>query len=247
MRKFSFLFAFLLSVMGVTQVWADAFSETFSGQVDEYLGEDKVYNYLTAKGWTLENNRWGFYGEKIYDYAPGNFDPGKETELITPFLIVSGTSDVFQFKCYKNSGAGDSGNLLKVYVSSTKNKGDKVYEHDFTSELPAGSFNTDPFEITGIAAGQYYVIFETRNICLDEFYGFEIINVPQSLVASNVTANSATLSWIAGGSETAWEVSFSTTAGDPDNGTIVSASTTTCMPFKGSFSPPRAWRIFFRR
>ena len=47
---------------------------------------------------------------------------------------------------------------------------------------------------------------------------------PTAFAASNVTTNSATLTWTDETEQSKWEVSYSTTSGDPDNGTIVTVT-----------------------
>ena len=56
---------------------------------------------------------------------------------------------------------------------------------------------------------------------------------PKNLTASNIQATYATLSWTAGSDETEWELSYSTTAGDPDNGTIKTGLTSTTFLLSG--------------
>ncbi len=44
---------------------------------------------------------------------------------------------------------------------------------------------------------------------------------PKNFTVSNITGSSADFSWTAGSTETDWELSYSTTSGVPDNGTII--------------------------
>ena len=53
MRKFSFLFAFLLSMMGATQAWA-SYSITGIG----------IFN---SSDWSYDKNRWSEYDPGMYD------------------------------------------------------------------------------------------------------------------------------------------------------------------------------------
>ena len=45
--------------------------------------------------------------------------------------------------------------------------------------------------------------------------GIGVMKKPKDVTASNISMNSATISWTAGGSETSWEVSYSTSADEP--------------------------------
>ena len=73
------------------------------------------------------------------------------------------------------------------------------------------------------------IMIELSGFCIDDVTVTYAVGLtkPKGLVASNITTNSANLSWNAGGTETTWEVSYSTTSGAPDNGTIVSVTETT--------------------
>ena len=81
-------------------------------------------------------------------------------------------------------------------------------------------------EVTEIPAGSYYIGFYGKYYYITDIYGGTLAAMPKNVTASGITDTEATISWTAHGSETAWQVSYSTTSGDPDNGTIVNADAT---------------------
>ena len=68
---------------------------------------------------------------------------------------------------------------------------------------------------------------------------------PVSLTASNTTNNSADLNWVEISDATQWEVSYSTVAGDPDNGTIISGINTANETLSG-LNPGTTYFVYAR-
>ncbi len=66
-----------------------------------------------------------------------------------------------------------------------------------------------------------------NDILVDDLFIGEAPNclAPTSLSASNITANSADLSWAAGGTETAWDIQYGTSGFAPGSGTTVGVTT----------------------
>jgi len=81
-------------------------------------------------------------------------------------------------------------------------------------------------EVTEIPAGTWYIGFNGQYVYVTDIYGGTPAALVKNVAASAITDTEATISWTAHGSETAWQVSYSTTSGDPDNGTIVEATST---------------------
>lgn len=139
---------------------------------------------------------------------------------------VSGTLS-FYWKRY------DSGATVKIYAAEkdgdTYTIGNLLATADKTTATNMSSY----FEFsTDLGAEPIYVAFLLNYAYLDDvtytpYVDDGSLKKPKALTVSDVTANSAILSWTAGGTETAWEVSYSTTSGNPDNGTIVSVNEAT--------------------
>ena len=54
-------------------------------------GTGKVYEFLPALGWEVEEGRWNFYGDGIYDYANATGN----TDLVTPKITASSNFVIF--------------------------------------------------------------------------------------------------------------------------------------------------------
>lgn len=111
-------------------------------------------------------------------------------------------------------------------------------EADFNAdEVTPVNASTNPFTLTGLQPEtKYYVCIRSKK---DENVSpwSEKINfttepsciAPTNLAISAIGINTVTLSWTDNIEEQdTWEVSYSTTAGDPDNGTIVTVNTKSC-------------------
>ena len=91
---------------------------------------------------------------------------------------------------------------------------------------------TNPYTLTGLdKESTYYVAIRSKkgddtSDWTDKisFTTTATCFTPTAFAASNVTLNSATLTWTDETEQSAWEVSYSTTSGDPDNGTIVAVT-----------------------
>ena len=92
------------------------------------------------------------------------------------------------------------------------------------SNIVSGSWTS--VEVTEIPAGNWYIGFYGRYVYFTDVYGGTIPSAPKNVKAINITSESATITWNAFDAETAWQVSYSTTSGDPANGTLVNANST---------------------
>lgn len=125
------------------------------------------------------------------------------------FLLVSG------------HGTTASWNSMKVQYSAD---GTNWTDAKSVTNIANGSWTS--VEVTEIPAGTYYIGFYGKYYYLTDIYGGTPVAMPKSVSAAGVTDTEATISWEAAGSETAWQVSYSTNSGDPGNGTIVDATST---------------------
>ena len=118
-------------------------------------------------------------------------------------------------------GSTASWNSMKVQYSSD---GANWTDAKSVANIAKGSWTS--VEVTEIPAGSYYIGFYGKYYYITDIYGGTLAAMPKNVTASGITDTEATISWTAHGSETAWQVSYSTTSGDPDNGTIVNADAT---------------------
>lgn len=145
--------------------------------------------------------------------------------IVCPFE-VSGTLSFFW---KRNDGSG----TVKIYAAEKDGETYTIGSLLATADKTTATNTSSYFEYsTDLGADPIYVAFLLNYAYLDDvtytaYVDDGSIKKPKALTVSDVTANSAVLSWTAGGTETAWEVSYSTTSGNPDNGTIVSANVAT--------------------
>ena len=229
MRKLTLFFAFLLSVMGVTQTWAQKLLPYSYG----FEEADEIANWtLTA----CKDNSNG-YGTGRYHLGTSSTHDGSSyvfrfyyntnppQYLISPELVNSSTGVDVSFYYY---GASTS-ETFKVGYSTTDtetssfifgeeiaaNKMWNLYEESFPSE-------TKYIAISYTANNKYYLYLDEFQVTASESF-----KSPKNLTLSGCTSNSATLSWTNGNDETAWNIKYSTVQGfDPTTeGTIISVST----------------------
>lgn len=151
MRKFSFLFAFLLSMMGATQAWA-SYSITGIG----------IFN---SSDWSYDKNRWSEYDPGMYDNYTSN--PTTTTDIISPKMSPAKLGQKITVSGYRG---GYYVSQLKFYVSFDEKQtwklvGDKGQELHNTDYPTIGTFDSDEF----VAFGDYYVKIVVLGIYLTKF------------------------------------------------------------------------------
>ena len=148
MKKLSFIFALLLSVMGVN---AQGF--TISG-TDIFHSSD----------WSYDSDRWSDYAPGMYDNYTS--DPKTETALISPLMTMTKADQQISVKGYRG---GYYNSKLKFYYSYDKENwiavGDKSSALENTDYPTIGTFTSDLFEVTG----NYYVKLSITGMYLTEF------------------------------------------------------------------------------
>ena len=160
MRKFSFLFAFLLSVMGVTQAWA--FSIT---------GPE----ILSSSDWSKESGRWNEWSGGIYDYAGGN--NLSDTEIISPLLTHTSSNGVkITINGYNNGG---STSVLKVYYSTDKNNW--YLAKDLSSDMNATTGSAVDMVADFPVEGNYYVKLVCNKVFIISFTAEDIVISPKTV------------------------------------------------------------------
>lgn len=125
------------------------------------LNVDFSDNTLPA-GWYKESG-WNNYDQIIY-----RSDRYSDAYFMTQKLQVAGTSDVLSFDAKKYSTTYASSTVLKVSYSTDRVNWTEI--GDYASEMTT-SWKT--FEISGLAAGEYYLKFEGRYASIDNIIGWE--------------------------------------------------------------------------
>lgn len=129
-------------------------------------------------------------------------------------LTFSGTE-----KLYFNAAANAS------YPTSASLKVQKSTDgENFEDVGEAISLTTDwGLKEVAMPAGTYYIAFYGKYCYVTDVYGGQYPDAPTNVTVTDITANGATIGWTKYGDQDAWQVSYSTVSGNPDNGTKVSA------------------------
>ena len=236
LRKSALMLLTILALLGGTnQAWADAYTCGF--EASEGWSTEKIswVQYTTVgNDWsTIGGSTLAYYnvseGSSYKRTGSQSLTHNASTEntsyyAVTPYLAAGTISfyaryaqSTYNLKIFKASFDGEA-YVLEELITSWSKTGTKL----------TNSFSQYSFELDE----DCYVAILLDRVAMDDFSapnGTTIpsgIAKPRSFSASNITANSADLSWVAGSSETNWELSYSTVSGDPDNGTIVPLTST---------------------
>lgn len=112
-------------------------------------------------GWYKESG-WNNYDQVIY-----RSDRSSDKEFMTQKLNVAGTSDVLKFDAKKYGSTYASSTVLKVSYSTDRVNWTEI--GNYASEMTT-SWKT--FEISGLAAGEYYLKFTGRYASIDNIIGW---------------------------------------------------------------------------
>ena len=124
------------------------------------LNVDFSDNTLPA-GWYKESG-WNNYSQEIY-----RSDRNSDQYFMTQKLNVAGTSDVLKFDAKKYGSYYASSTVLKVSYST-----DRVNWTEIDSYASKMTTSYKTFEISGLAAGEYYLKFEGRYASIDNIIGW---------------------------------------------------------------------------
>ncbi len=170
MRKINFLFAFLLSMMGATQAWADY---SISGP-----------QILNSSEWQKESGRWNEYSGGIYDYAGGN--DLSDTELISPMMTTTLDGQKVTINGYNNGG---SYSVLKVYYSTDKSEW--TLAKDLSSNMNATTGSAVDMSAEFEIEGNYYIKLVCNKVFIINFKVEEFETIPEMAVYSNAYSSPA--------------------------------------------------------
>lgn len=191
---------FVINVSGTVRDASKVYETLLGGSIPEdWTTSGGTWSWSTTNG--ASNTAW---------YESDNY------RLITPQLIVAEGEKFF----FDAQGTYDSYQGVKFEYSADGST--------WTASATATAVTSDwqTFEINDVPAGKYYIALHGWHVNIRNFYGGTLPAKVKDVAVAGVTDTEATISWTAHSSETAWQVSYSTTSGDPNNGTIVDANST---------------------
>ena len=147
---------------------------------------------------------------KVYSGSLAVVNGKMNVEFLAPFNYTGNNNLRIEFR---QKTLGTNGTVNWYYASSGTNSYNCVYSTGSTNVSNTGGTRTTAYpKMT---------------------FTFNPVATPKNLAVSSLTNTGATLTWTAGGSETEWEFSYTTTKGDPDNGVKVSGLTSKSCTLTG--------------
>ena len=183
--------------------------------------ESKIYVDFTNAApkpddWTLETGWSVNDGGFARITTTGSYYSTTGAYIRTPMISSSGESLIVKYR--NNYSYSNTSSEFKIYYSA--NNTDWT-EATYTPEFEYNVWKTAIVTIPNTAK---YIAIWGKYVDVDYIYGCKHADAPKSLAYSGLTDTSATITWTAGGSETAWELYYST-ENTPGSGTKVDVST----------------------
>lgn len=214
--------AIINSAASGANAWVTNLSGNYNSNEDSWV-TSPVFDFSSLAAPSIEMSIW-YDIEFSWDGA------------VLQSSIDSGTS-------WQNVGAfGDPNNW---YTDNTINGQPGGQEEGWSGTGTAGTnaWVTARHALTGLG-GQSNVIFRVAfgsdGSVTDEGFGFDDINIfevscpePTDITVTNVTETTADINWMAGGTETLWNLEWGTAGFTPGSGTLESGLTTTTFSFSG--------------
>lgn len=179
----------------------------------------------TAQSTSWTSYSWDFSNE---GYASYNGSISYAGTLTSPKMIFSsGEKIYFEVMKFANNQNQTAGVTVKVSTDGTTfNNIATIANSDITYD------NWKSFSATIPSADIKYICFECGYLKIRNIYGGVLVVAPKNLAVMKA-GTSATLSWTAANTETAWQVFASTDANAIDNATPTPVNTTPSYTFEG--------------
>ena len=228
MKKISLLLAFLLAFVGGTTAWAGTLTENFDDlqRLDvngNVITSNWSYGYSLSNGWLVSPASNVISASKTMNYGIANggyegnalwsgYGSSNAYYMIIPTML---TGEV-KFKAYKNTTTKTPS--VKLFEVTEEGGVYTVTDNQLGETVNAASASWEDYSINIGDEGKYIAIhmiysgidnFEAETF---EGGGGSSVAKPSAFTASDVTFNSAVLSWTAGGEETAWQLVYDTNA-----------------------------------
>ena len=142
------------------------------------------------------------------------------TKLITPVLDLTGIANPYVTYWHAQEEWSSSQDILKVYYRTSPTD-DWVMLQEYTSNLATWTFDslalpnpTATYQIAfeGATSYGYGVILDDVTVFGDTNAPVVVCDPPTNVAASNIAQTTATITWTAGGDETAWNLQYKAAA-----------------------------------
>lgn len=239
------LLALLATIVGASPTWAGSGDTNF----DEVTISNPTLSYGTIYYGTQLSNDWIVQGGSIYDGGyTGNYfltashkrgDSGKAIDASqsgsqTAYLITPAMSGDVSFWFKSTTSSSSSAWQINVYEATENGESFDIGTTDLipTSIKHSGKGSQTWTQVTISNVEGKHLAFKFFRVAIDDFEGDLFVEgsckSPKNLAKSDITTNSANLSWTAGeeGQDT-WQVVYSTDANfDKDAASKTNVSTT---------------------
>lgn len=241
LRKSKWLLLMLLAMIvgGVNSAWADELTVNDGTNTNQYIPvfgnyvdtqntisefiipadrlEDLTGGTISGMTFYLSSPQSGAWGSAVFEVymkevTATSYESTSANTEGTNTVVYSGSLDGSQSTMavsFYNNYVYGGGNLLVGFKVTTTGTYKGTY---FYGESQAYGSNNAFHYATSSQSGRDSFL---PKVTFTYTAGVGVLKKPSSVTAGNVTMNSATISWTAGGSETSWEVSYSTSADEP--------------------------------
>ena len=196
---------------------------------DTDAGGEWEFTTSNSHGPDADHTSGSGYYALLNDYSIHSYE--SPFNLITPTFDLSATAYIMKYWYWIGPDGADNPIHIDVSTDGGSNWTEDVFVHDNTTttgEWAENLINLSAYNTSNVVIrfrGESIWGYSTDNSGIDDITIMEAPSCmyPSDLSASNITADSAELSWTPGGNETAWNVEYGPVGFTQGSGTTVAA------------------------